>query len=355
MVIIKMVHTINQALKRLDDFKTQSRMTNITPTESQKMRSSFAGDLALNVIFERNEGVYSNYPQIRYDNGIEHISALLGEDELTIYLPRKGRFRVSKHEVSNEQLNELMHELCYDLIDALYRIRVTVFNINNDDNLLAVKLCLSLGADWHSMGKLNSRVLTDVLTGRERFIPDYGKNLFTQEEREKYFPKGGAIDIADKDLLDFLLSSVSFSINAIPVHAKSCYSKKEDYAYNSRWLLPSLHTHRRPPLSETTIGDAFGGGRLVGVAEEEDKGMLLTLSATTANQRTPFLNKVLSARNMNTIEGVDANLSIMTGDLKKFLLSLSSKALQKPNRSARDGIVNTWVLQEGALGQEEVF
>ena len=353
MVIIKMVHTINQTLKRLDDFKTQSRMTSITPTESQKRRSSFAGDLALSVIFEGNDGDYSSYPQIRYDNGIEHINALLGEDELTIYLPRKGRFRVSKHEVSNEQLNELMQELCYDLIDALFRIRVTLFNINNDDNLLAVKLCLSLGADWHSMGKLNSRVLTDVLTGRERFIPDYGKNLFTQEEREIYFPKGGAIDIADKNLLDFLLSSVSFSINAIPVHAKSCYSKEE--AYNSRWQLPSLHSHRRPPLSETTIGDAFGSGRLVGVAEEEDKGMLLTLLANTADERTQFLDLLLGARNMNTIEGVDANLSIMTDDLKKYFLSLSSKALQKPNRSTRDGIT-TWVLlQEGALGQEEVF
>lgn len=353
MVIIKMVHTINQALKRLDDFKTQSSMTNITPTENQKMRSSFAGDLALSVIFEGKDEDYSSYPQIRYDNGIEHINALLGEDELTIYLPRKGRFRASKHEVSNEQLNELMQELCYDLLDALYRIRETVYNINNDDNLLAVKLCLSLGADWHSMGKLNCRVLTDVLTGRERFIPDYGKNLFTQEEREIYFPKGGAIDIADKDLLDFLLSSISFSINAIPVHAKSCYGK--EVAYNSRWLLPSLHSHRRPPLSETTIGDAFGSGRLVGVAEEEDKGMLLTLLANTVNERTQFLDRLLGARNMNTIEGVDANLSIMTGNLKKFLLSLSSKALQKPNRSTRDGIINTWVLQEGALGQEEVF
>ena len=349
MVIIKMVHTINQALKRLDDFKRQSSMTNITPTESQKRRASFAGDLALSIIFKENDGDYSSYPQIRYDNGIEHISALLGEDELTIYLPRKGRFGVSKHEVSNEQLNELIQELCYDLLDALYRIRETVSNINNDDNLLAVKLCLLLGADWHSMGKLNSRVLTDVLTGRERFIPDYEKNLFTQEERETYFPKGGAIDIADKDLLDFLLSSISFSINAIPVHAKSCYSKEE--AYNSRWLLPSLHSHRRPPLSEATI---FGSGRLVGVAEEEDKGMLLTLLANTV-KRTQFLDLALGARNMNTIEVVDANLSIMTGDLKKSLLSLSSKALQKPNRSTRDGIIKTWALQEGALGQEEVF
>ena len=348
-----MVHTINQALKRLDDFKKQGIVTNITPTESQKRRASFAGDLALSVIFEGKDEDYSSYPQIRYNNDIEHISALLGEDELTIYLPRKGRFGVSKHEVSNEQLNELMQELCYDLLDALYRIRETVYNINNDDNLLAVKLCLSLGADWHSMGKLNCRVLTDVLTGRERFIPDYGKNLFTQEEREIYFPKGGAIDIADKDLLDFLLSSISFSINAIPVHAKSCYGK--EVAYNSRWLLPSRHSHRRPPLSETTIGDAFGSGRLVGVAEEEDEGMLLTLLANTVNERTQFLDRLLGARNMNTIEGVDANLSIMSGDLKKSFLSLSSKALQKPNSSTRQGIRNTWRLQEGALGQEEVF
>ena len=105
MVIIKMVHTINQALKRLDDFKRQSSMTNITPTESQKRRASFAGDLALSIIFKENDGDYSSYPQIRYENGIEHISALLEEDELSIYLPRKGRFGVSKHEVSNEQLN----------------------------------------------------------------------------------------------------------------------------------------------------------------------------------------------------------------------------------------------------------
>ena len=348
-----MVHTINQALKRLDDFKRQSSMTNITPTESQKRRASFAGDLALSIIFKENDGDYSSYPQIRYDNGIEHISALLREDELTIYLPRKGRFGVSKHEVSNEQLNELIQELCYDLLDALYRIRETVSNINNDDNLLAVKLCLLLGADWHSMGKLNSRVLTDVLTGRERFIPDYEKNLFTQEERETYFPKGGAINITDENLLDFLLSNIDFSINAIPINAKSCYSREE--AYKSRWRLPSLHSHRRPPLSETTIGDAFGSGRLIGVAEEEDKGMLLTLLANTVNERTQFLDLALGARNMNTIEVVDANLSIMTGDLKKSLLSLSSKALQKPNRSTRDGIINTWVLQEGALGQEEVF
>ena len=353
MVIIKMVHTINQALKRLEDFKTQSRMTNITPTESQKMRSSFAGDLALNVIFEGKDEDYSSYPQIRYDNILEHTNVFLGESGLIIYLPKKGRFVVSKYEVSNEELNELMQELCYDLAEALGRIKDVVSNINNDDNLLAVKLCLLLGASTHSEGQLSSRTLADVITGRERFIPDYGKNLFTQEEREIYFPKGGVINIADKNLLDFLLSSINFSINAIPTYAKSCYSKEE--AYNSRWRLTSMHSYRKTPLSETEIGEFYGSGRLVGLAEENNEGKLLTLSATTSNERTPFLDKVLGARNMNIVEGVDANLSIMRGDLKKSFLSLSSKALQKPNRSARDGIVSTWSLHEGALGQEEVF
>ena len=353
MVIIKMLHTINQALKRLDDFKKQGIMTNISPTESQKRRASFAGDLALSIIFEEKDGGYSDSPQIGYDNILEYTNVFLGERGLIIYLPRKGRFVVGKHEVTNKQLNELMQELCYDLVDALYRIRETVFTINNDDNLLAVKLCLLLGADWHSMGKLNSRVLTDVLTGRERFIPDYGKNLFTQEEREIYFPKGGAINIADKNLLDFLLSSIDFSVNAIPIHAKSCYSREE--AFNSRWRLTSIHSYRKTPLSEAEMGEFYGSGRLVGLAEEDNEGKLLTLSAVTSNERTPFLDKVLGARNMNIIEGIDANLSTMSGDLKKSFLSLSSKALQKPNKSTREGFNRIWVLQEGALGQEEVF
>lgn len=353
MVIIKMVHTINRALKRLDDFKKQGIVTNITPTESQKRRASFAGDLALSIIFEEKDGGYSDSPQIGYDNILEYTNVFLGERGLIIYLPRKGRFLVSKHEVSNEQLNELMQELCYDLAEALGRIKDVLYNINNDDNLLAVKLCLLLGASTHSEGQLSSRVLTDVITGRERFIPDYGKNLFTQEEREIYFPKGGAINIADENLLDFLLSNIDFSINAIPIHAKSCYSREE--AYDTRWRLASMHSYRKTPLSETEIGEFCGSGRLVGLAEGDNEGKLLTLSAVTSNQRTPFLDKVLGARNMNIIEGIDANLSIMSGDLKKFFLSLSSKALQKPNSSTRQGIPNTWGLQEGALGQEEVF
>lgn len=352
MVIIKMLHTVNRTLKKLDDFKKQGIMTNIVPTDSQERRASFAGDLALSVIFEDSGGDYSTYPQIRYDNALEHISALLEEDGLIVYLPRKGRFGVSKYEVSNEELNKLIQELCYDLAEALGRIKDVVSNINNDDNLLAVKLCLLLGASDHSEGQLSSRALTDVLTGRERFIPDYGKNLFTQEERENYFPKGGVINIADKNLLDFLLSNIEFSINAVPIHAKGCYSKEE--AYNSRWRLASMHSYRITPLSETEIGDFYGHGRLVGVAEEEGEGKLLTLSATT-NQRTSFLDKVLGARNMNTIEGVDANLSIMRGDLKKSFLSLSSKSFQEPNKSTRQGFNKTWRLSEGALGQEEVF
>lgn len=353
MVIIKMLHTIDRALKKLDDFKKQGIVTNIVPTENQERRASFAGDLALSAIFGENEGGYNNSPQIGYDNTLEHTNVFLSESGLVVYLPKKGRFVVSKYEVSNEELNELMQELCYDLAESLGRIKDVLYGINNDDNLLAVKLCLLLGAGSHSEGQLSARTLTDVLTGRERFIPDYGKNLFTQEEREKYFPKGGVINIADKNLLDFLLSSISFSINAIPIHAKGCCSKEE--AYHSRWRLASMHSYRRTPLSETTIGGFYGSGRLIGIAEEENYGMLLTLSATTANQRTPFLNKVLSARNMNTIEGIDANLSVMGGDLKNLLLDLSSKALQKPNSSARQGISNIWSLHEGALGQEEVF
>ena len=353
MVIIKMVHTINQALRKLDDFKKQGIMTNITPTESQKRRASFAGDLALSIIFEENDGGYNDSPQIRYDNILEYTNVFLGERGLVIYLPRKGRFVVGKYEVSNKELNELMQELCYDLTEALGRIKDVLYGINNDDNLLAVKLCLLLGTDSHSEGQLSSRALADVITGRERFIPDYGKNLFTQEEREIYFPKGGVINIADENLLDFLLSNIEFSINAIPIHAKSCHSREE--AYDTRWRLASIHSYRKTPLLDTEIGEFYGSGRLVGLAEEDNEGKLLTLSATTSNERTPFLDKVLGARNMNIIEGIDANLSIMRGDLKKSFLNLSSKALQKPNKSTRQGMPNTWRLHEGALGQEEVF
>lgn len=353
MVIIKMLHTVNRALRKLDDFKKQGIMTNITPTESQKRRASFAGDLALSIIFEENDGGYNDSPQIGYDNILEYTNVFLGERGLVIYLPRKGRFVVGKHEVSNKQLNELMQELCYDLAEALGRIKDVLYNINNDDNLLAVKLCILLGASTHSEGQLSSRTLTDVITGRERFIPDYGKNLFTQEEREIYFPKGGVINIADENLLDFLLSNIEFSINAIPIHAKSCHSREE--AYDTRWRLASIHSYRKTPLLDTEIGEFYGSGRLVGLAEEDNEGKLLTLSATTSNERTPFLDKVLGARNMNIIEGIDANLSIMSGYLKKSFLSLSSKALQKPNKSTREGFNKIWRLQEGALGQEEVF
>ena len=37
------------------------------------------------------------------------------------------------------------------------------------------------------------------------------------------------------------------------------------------------------------------------------------------------------------------------------ITKLILKALEEPNKSTRDGIVNAWVLHEGALGQEEVF
>lgn len=355
MIVVKMLHTINRALKKLDDFKKRHvvyEITTITPTEKQKRWASFAGDLALKVIFEENEGDYGGYLQAGYDNTIEHINVFLEEDGLILYLPKKGRFGVSKHEVSNEQLAELVREICCDLEEALYRIRETVSNIHNDDNLLAIKLCLLLGADWHSMGQLNSRTLADVITGRERFIPDYGKNLFTQEERETFFPKGGVIDITDKEFLDFLLLRVEFSINAIPVCAKGCYSNEE--AHRSKWRLPSIHSHRKTPLSETEIGDFYGTGRLVGVAEEDCEGMLLTLLATT-RERGLFLNQVLDARNMNLIEGIDTNLSIMAKELKKSFLTLSSKVLQKPNQSSRQSLRVTWGLHQGALGQEEIF
>lgn len=355
MVIIKMLHTVNRALKRLDNFKKrQGMMANIAPTGEQKLMASFAGDLVLISIFKKEEmdNTYGGYLQIGYDDTIEHISAFLEGYRLVIYLPRKGRFVIDKHEISNPELSRLAQEICYDLEDALDRIRETLSNIHNDDNLLTIKLCLLLGVNSHHMGELNSRALVDALTGRERFIPDYGNNLFTQEEKETYFPKGGVINISDKELLSFLLSKVVFSINAIPIHARSCYSDKE--AHKNRWRLGSVHINKKTPLSQTYIGDFYGSDNLVGIAEENSQGMLLTLSASTY-ERTLFLTQALGARNMNIIEGIDANLSIMSGDLKKSFLSLSSKALQKPNKSTRQGMSNTWRLQEGALGQEEVF
>lgn len=352
MVIIKMLHTINRAIKRLDDFKKLGIMTNIAPTGKQRLMASFAGDLVLISIFNEKDLSHGGYLQIRYEDTIDHINAFLEGERLVIYLPRKGRFLTDKHEISNPELSRLAQEICYDLDEALGRIRETVSNIHNDDNLLAIKLCLLLGASSHHMGQLNSRTLADALTGRERFIPDYGNNLFTQEEKEIYFPKGGVINISDKELLKFLLSRVRFSINAVPVHARDCYSKEE--AHKNRWWLTSMHSHRKTPLSETDIGDFYGSGNLIGIAEEDSQGMLLTLSVSTY-ERTPFLDKVLGARNMNIIEGIDANLSIMRGDLKESFLNLSSKALQKPNKSTRHGMPNTWRLHEGALGQEEVF
>lgn len=350
MVIIKMLHTIDRVLKRLDDFKKQRVMA---PTEKQVGWASLAGDLAVKVLFEENEESYNDYLQVDYDSTIEHLSVCLAAGGgLTLYLPRKGRFGVSKYEVNKEQVAELVEEICCDLREALCKIRETVSNIHNDDNLLAIKLCLLLGADWHSVGKLDLRVLTDVLTGRERFIPDYGKNLFTQEEREIYFPKG-VIDITDRELLNFLLLNVSFSINAIPFGAKSCYSDEE--AYRSRLRLPSIHSYRKTPLSETALGDFFGSDRVVGVAEEDGEAMLLTLLATT-HDRGSFLKQVLGARNVNLIEGIDTNLSIVDDELKKTFLNLSSKALQKPSKSTRQGLHRgIWRLHEGALGQEEVF
>lgn len=354
MVIIKMLHTINRALKRLDDFKKQQgMMANITPTEEQRFMASFAGDLAIISIFKREEMVADGgYLQVRYDDTIEHISAFLEGERLVIYLPRKGRFVINKHEISNPELSRLAQETCYDLEDALRNIRETLSNIHNDDNLLAVKLCLLLGVNSHHMGELNARALTDALTGRERFIPDYGENLFTQEEKETYFPKGGVINISDKELLSFLLSKVIFSINAIPAHAISCYSNKE--AHKNRWRLNSMHINRKTPLSQTYIGDFYGSDNLVGIAEESSQGMLLTLSATTY-ERTLFLSRALGARNMNAIEGVAGNLSIMTGSLKDTFLSLSSKSFQEPNKSTRQGFNKLRRLNEGALGQEEVF
>lgn len=354
MVIIKMLHTINRALKRLDNFKKQQgMMANITPTEEQKFMASFAGDLAIISIFEKEEMVaYGGYLQIGYDDNIEYMSVFLEGYRLVIYLPRKGRFLIDKHEVSNPELSRLAQEIRYDLEDGLRSIRDVLSNIQNDDNLLVVKLCLLLGVNSHHMGELNARALTDVLTGRERFIPDYGKNLFTQEEKETYFPKGGVINISDKELLSFLLSKVIFSINAIPTHTRNCSSNEE--AHQSRWRLGSVHTNRKTPLSQTYIGDFYGSDNLVGIAEEGSQGMLLTLSATTY-ERTLFLSRALGARNMNAIEGVAANLSIMTGNLKDTFLSLSSKSFQEPNKSTRQGFNKTRILNEGALGQEEVF